>query len=147
MIDIFTASLVQYGATIPDEVQAAGLAYLETVPPLFERLFTSFDVLLSPVMPFVSIDGDALGPMTVVNKSVLEFLQNGLAYTAVVNVSGHPAMSVPLNWDSETGMPIGSMFQAAMGADGMLYELAYELELARPWKDQWAPYSVKFIPV
>ena len=34
-----------------------------------------------------------------------------------------------------------------MGADGMLYELAYELELARPWKDQWAPYSVKFIPV
>ncbi|WP_083100977.1 amidase family protein [Pseudophaeobacter leonis] len=98
-------------------------------------------------MPFVSIDTNALSPGYLVNDHLLNFLQSGLAYTAAANVSGHAAMSVPLNWDTKSGMPIGSQFQAAAGNDAMLYELAFELEQARPWKDRWAPYSVKFIPV
>ena len=98
-------------------------------------------------MPFLSIDAYALTPDTMVNDSAINFLQAGLSYTASVNVSGHAAMSVPLNWDPETGLPIGSMFQAATGNDRVLYELAFELEEARPWKDRWAPYSCKFIPV
>jgi amidase len=70
-----------------------------------------------------------------------------MGYTAPTNVSGNPAMSVPLSWGSESGLPIGSMLQAATGNDAMLYELAYELEQAQPWNDRWAPYSVKYIPV
>ena len=147
LVDPFTASLIEYGSSIPDDVQAAGLEYLATVPVAFAELFTRVDMLLSPVMPFTSIDWDAITPETQVNDSVINFLQSGLAYTAAANVSGHAAMSVPLNWDPKSGMPIGSMLQAATGNDGMLYELAFELEQARPWKDRWAPYSAKNIPV
>ncbi|MEP1330572.1 amidase family protein [Pseudophaeobacter sp.] len=147
LLDPFTASLIAFGSGTPDEVAAAGLKYLTTVPTAYAELFSEIDVLLSPVMPFLSIKADALTPETQVNESVLAFLQNGLSYTASVNVSGHCAMSVPLNWDPESGLPIGSMFQAATGNDGMLYELAFELEAARPWKDRWAPYSTKFIPI
>lgn len=147
LLDPFTASLIAYGAGTPDDVAAAGMAYLATVPQAYAELFGQVDVLLSPVMPFLSIRGDALTPETQVNDSALEFLQHGLSYTASANVSGHPAMSVPLNWDPESGLPIGSMFQAATGNDGLLYELAFELEEARPWKNRWAPYSVKHIPI
>jgi amidase len=147
LLDPFTASLIGYGAGITDDVQKAGIAYLATVPEVYAELFAQVDVLLCPVMPYLSIDGNALTPQTLVNDSVLDFLQNGLSYTASANVSGHCAMSVPLNWDPESGLPIGSMFQAATGYDRMLYELAFELEEARPWKDRWAPYSVKNIPI
>ena len=147
LLDAFTASLIEYGSTIPADVQAAGLEYLATVPTRYARIFEDIDVLLSPVMPFLSIDGNAMSPETIVNDSVIDFLQAGLSFTASVNVSGHAAMSVPLNWDPETGLPVGSMFQAATGNDRVLYELAFELEEARPWKDRWAPYSCKYIPV
>lgn len=147
LLDPFTASLIAYGAGIPEDVQAAGLKYLATVPAAYAEAFTRVDVLLSPVMPFLSIDADALTPQTRVNDAVLAFLQNGLSYTASANVSGHCAMSVPLNWDPESGLPVGSMLQAAAGNDGLLYELAFELEQAMPWKDRWAPYSIKNIPI
>ncbi|TNJ40625.1 amidase family protein [Phaeobacter sp. B1627] len=84
---------------------------------------------------------------TIVNDSVIDFLHEGLSFTASVNVSGHAAMSVPLNWDPESGLPVGSMFQAATGNDRMLYELAFELQQARPRKHRWAPYSCTYIPV
>ncbi len=56
-------------------------------------------------------------------------------------------MSVPLGRSRSTGVPIGSHFVAAKGEDRLLYELAYELEEARPWRALWAPFSLKYIPV
>jgi amidase len=147
LLDPFTASLIEYGASIPASAQAKGLEYLATVPELFARTFEDVDVLLSPVMPFVSIEVNALSPETLVNESVLAMLYAGGSFTAPVNLSGHTAMSVPLNWDDQSGMPVGSMFQAKLGNDRLLYEFAFELEAARPWKDIWAPYSVKHIPI
>ncbi|NEP87558.1 MAG: amidase [Okeania sp. SIO2C2] len=147
LLDPFTASLIEYGASITDEQEAQGQAYLAKVPGFYIDTFESIDILMSPVMPVLFVEGDALTPNDRVNDSTLEFLQNRLAYTAPTNVAGNPAMSVPLNWNDESGLPIGTMFQAAIGNDKMLYELAYELEEARPWKEHWAPYSVKYIPV
>ncbi|MGZ0219022.1 MAG: hypothetical protein ACKVIY_08405, partial [Acidimicrobiales bacterium] len=66
-----------------------------------------------------------------------QFLSNA----AIANMSGSPSMSVPLYFDSPTGVPIGSMFTAAPGADALLYDLAFALEEARPWANQWAPHS------
>jgi amidase len=64
-----------------------------------------------------------------------------VAYTPVFNVTGMPAMSVPLSWN-EQGLPIGSQFAAKAGDERTLLELAYELEAARPWANKWAPCSV-----
>ncbi|KAG1715218.1 putative amidase AmiC [Nymphon striatum] len=143
LLDTFTATLIEYGSSIPAEVQAAGLEYLATVPTVYAQAFEEVDVLLSPAMPFLSIPANVMSPDTVVTDSVIDYLQSGLSFTASANVSGHCAMSVPLNWDPESGLPVGSMFQAATGNDKMLYELAFELEAARPWKDRWAPIAVE----
>ena len=102
---------------------------------------------MSPVMPVVSVGGDELRPVDQVNDSHLQFLQDRMQFTAPTNVAGIPAMSVPLHWEQSSGLPVGTMFQSAIGNDRMLYELAFELEEARPWKNKWAPYSVKHIPI
>lgn len=46
-------------------------------------------------------------------------------------------MTVPLAW-SRSGLPIGMQFVARMGAEGVLFRLAGQLEQARPWFDRVA---------
>jgi amidase len=48
------------------------------------------------------------------------------------NITGNPAMSVPLGTDS-AGLPVGMSFLAGFGAEATLFRLAAQLEQARPW--------------
>ncbi|RCW40473.1 amidase [Halopolyspora algeriensis] len=59
-------------------------------------------------------------------------------YTQLANITGRPAMSVPLYWDPE-GLPLGVQFVAPLGGEGMLFRLAAQLEQARAWADHEPP--------
>jgi Asp-tRNA(Asn)/Glu-tRNA(Gln) amidotransferase A subunit family amidase len=56
-------------------------------------------------------------------------------YTAVSNVSGQPAVNVPLYWN-EQNLPIGVMLAGRMTEEATLIRLSRQLEQARPWKDR-----------
>ena len=66
-------------------------------------------------------------------------------FTALFNITGQPAMSVPLHTGAN-GLPVGTMFAARYGEEGLLFRLAAQLERAAPWKDRLSPLAAKDIP-
>ena len=58
-----------------------------------------------------------------------------MPYTALFNVTGQPAMSVPLHWN-DAGLPIGVQLAGRFGDDALLLCVAAQLEAAQPWFDR-----------
>lgn len=133
----------RYANNYTPEDHDKGIAYFNALATRFTGFYEQYDVWLTPVLPIETPPLAYVGPN--MNSSVLiERNQRLLSYTAVANGIGAPAMSVPLFQSAVSGLPIGSHFMAAPGADRTLYELAYELEAARPWADRWPPHSARF---
>lgn len=95
------------------------------------KLTGSFDVLLTPTVADPPLPVGAIDPMDDYS-SIVDKLVDWVAFTPLHNVTGEPAISLPLG-RSAAGLPIGMMLAAPLGADATLLELAYELEAARPF--------------
>jgi amidase/6-aminohexanoate-cyclic-dimer hydrolase len=67
-------------------------------------------------------------------------LQDYAPNTLLFNVTGQPAMSVPLSW-SRSGLPIGIQFAARLGDEATLFQLGHRLEEARPWAHRRPPMA------
>ncbi len=119
--------------------------YLHAVEVLqrFSRTVAGFltgvDAWLTPTM---SEPPALIGEITSTPEEPLRALQRGartVAYPLVVaNLTGNPAMSVPLWWNGD-GLPIGVHVLGRFGDEATLFRLAGQLEAARPWAHRRPP--------
>ncbi len=155
--ELATWILGQVGGKLSAERMA--LAWRETrlAGRAMARFHQEFDVLVTPTLARVPWPHGALSPTKVetrlmeglrrapVGKALMMlFHQLGarilepIPNTALFNMTGQPAMSVPLHW-TDDGLPVGVQFVGRFGEESTLFRLAGQLEQARPWFDRTAP--------
>ncbi len=101
--------------------------FMKRISDLFEK----YDLLLSPTLSHSPPEIGYLGP-EVPFDTALQRLTKYVAFTPAHNISGAPAVSLPLGSTAD-GLPMGVQFAAASGNERTLLEIAYELEQVRPW--------------
>lgn len=123
------------------------------------RFFTEYDVLLTPTMAVPPFPIGALQPkplervaLQVIGRlgagrmfkaaGILDQLADqvfaAIPFTPIFNVTGQPAMSVPLAWNAE-GLPVGVQVVGRFGDEATLFRLAGQLEQAAPWQHRRPP--------
>jgi amidase len=101
-----------------------------------EIVTPKIDQILLKIVLFLGLERVVL-KSPVIEKMVRENMK-WVPYTMLGNLTGVPAMSVPLHWTAE-GLPLGAHFVAPHGGEGMLFRLAGQLEKAKPWFDKRPP--------
>ncbi|WP_246239552.1 amidase family protein, partial [Acrocarpospora corrugata] len=105
--------------------------------------FTGHDLLVTPTLgqlpaPHGTLRYDDPGHTL---RSWLDSLFEYGPFTMVFNVSGHPAISLPLG-HSQSGLPIGVQLIAGYGREDLLFQVAAQLEQATPWKQRTPGFFV-----
>jgi amidase len=124
------ATVKMAGWATPGVVERALRASERVAQTLDDRLLTDADVVALPTMPVLTPRVGVLGRKGSLRAqlAVMPYVAN----TALANVTGHPAISVPGGL-SEQGLPIGIQLIARRGAEGLLLALAAQVERAMPW--------------
>lgn len=98
--------------------------------------FAQYDVWLTPTatQPPQALgwfDFDPRHP-----RQATERMEDVPRFTAIVNVTGQPAISLPLHWTPD-GLPIGVQLVGRYADEGTLFRLAAQLEADAPWAHRW----------
>jgi Asp-tRNA(Asn)/Glu-tRNA(Gln) amidotransferase A subunit family amidase len=91
-----------------------------------------YDVLLTPTMAITPPRIGVLDPNAGEMADVLPLLGAMSGFCSIANVTGQPAMSVPLH-RSAAGLPVGMQVIGRFGDEATLFRLAAQLEQAAPW--------------
>jgi amidase len=140
MLEPMTLAMAEKAAKLPAGSLEKAKTRLKDHEASYAQWLARYDVILSPVLlqspvPIGHIVGDL--PIETLLARTFAFAD----YTLLHNVVGAPAMSVPLHW-TNGGLPVGMQFAARVGDERTLYELAYELEAARPWAARRPPVFI-----
>ena len=102
--------------------------------------WSDVDVVLTPTLalPPVPIGWQEEGA----EGTIAQLMQNVAftPFTAIANMTGQPAVSLPLHW-TDSGLPVGVQAIGPPSGEAVLLRLASQIEAARPWADRTPPIS------
>ena len=137
-VEPYTRYCAQRGSKV------SSAAYLHAVDGLhlwsrrMATFWTDYDLLLTPTLgePPVAL-GDLAGAQPDPERTRARHY-DFIPFTPAQNATGDPAISLPLYWNDD-GLPIGVQLVALHGQEGLLLQVAKQLEDAAPWRDKVPP--------
>jgi amidase len=118
---------------------AAAVGRLQLRARRITALWADVDLLLTPTLALppmpVGWDTEPDDPGEQFDRAV-----RFTPFTAAFNVTGQPAVSLPLHW-TDDGLPVGVQLVGSPLGEALLLRVSSQLEAARPWADRRPPHS------
>lgn len=127
-----TLKMAENGESLSAEQYVAAIKTNQRIGQVLARFLLDYDIILSPVLAKAPVEIGYLDMNSQNLRLYRERMEEYSPFTPMFNQSGLPSMSVPL-YRNSNNLPIGSMFSAAFGQEGLLFGLAAQLEEALPW--------------
>jgi len=125
-----TWSMVEAGLAVSAHELHATLGRLHEISAQAHGWWDDHDVLVTPT---------TAAPASTLGEYLTKYVSGlGSAFTRPVNVTGQPAVSLPLGWPAD-GLPRGVQLVGPYGGDQVLVSLAGQLERAEPWAHRRPP--------
>lgn len=158
-LEFTTWALGLLGGSISAGVFVKAEHYLRSTSRQVGQFFENYDVLVTPTLATPPFKTGALQPkpherallktlgrlragnvlkLMGALEQTADQIFDAIPYTPLFNVTGQPAMSVPLYWNA-ANLPIGIHFVGRFGDEATLFRLAGQLEQARPWSSRRPP--------
>jgi amidase len=140
-LEPLTAQMAEISAALSATELLGAMDYLRRLSRVALQFWVDHDVLVTPTLAKPPIEIGALRPAE--GEPPIQMLMNSAAwvpFTPVFNVTGQPAISLPLH-QSAGGLPVGVQFVGAPAAEETLLSLAAQLERARPWAGRRPPVA------
>jgi amidase len=139
-VEPLTWELVQLGRSLNAGQYLTAVQGLQRITRQIAAAFEQFDVLLTPTLgeppaPLGTFDSPPGEPLVGLFRAAAY-----VPFTPPFNVTGQPAISLPLHWN-DSGLPIGVQFAGRFGDEETLLSLAAQLEQAAPWAARRPPVS------
>ncbi|MFG2824623.1 amidase [Kitasatospora sp. NPDC048365] len=132
-LEPYTRAFWEHGRGITGGDYLLAVTTLQSFARTVARFLTRYDTWLTPTLAQPPLP---LGEMTSTEDDPWRTARAGAPFVAfpavVANLTGAPAMSVPLHW-SPAGLPIGVHVLGRPGDEAGLFRLAAQLEAAQPW--------------
>ncbi len=134
-IEPLTRAVVEHAHGLSSTAYLTALAQLQLIARHTVAFFADYDVLMTPVLATRPLP---LGELHGCGEEPLDDLRRSgrfAPYTALFNVTGQPAMSIPAGF-GEDGLPSAVQLVGHPLGEETLLQLAAQLEAARPWAEQ-----------
>jgi amidase len=138
--EILTWALYELGQQVSAGRYLMAITQLQIMARQVAQFHQRYDLWLTPTLCTPPVELGYIVSTEAEPMLGFERASEFVPYTPIQNVTGQPAMSVPLFWNAE-GLPIGVHFAAAYNGEATLFRLAAQLEEARPWAHKRPPVS------
>jgi Asp-tRNA(Asn)/Glu-tRNA(Gln) amidotransferase A subunit family amidase len=137
-VEPLTWAIARKGAEITAGEYIQALGAMNVTGRAVFNAFQAYDVVITSTLAQLPPPVGQLSTDMTDLAAVMDAFYSVAPNTQPFNMSGQPAMSVPLEW-SASGLPIGVQFVGRFGREEVLLGLAAQLEQARPWGHRHPP--------
>jgi amidase len=134
----FNAQIAGMGAEISGVQLLQVKALLEQQASAIVRASMAFDVVCCPTLTRPPLKIGELAGLD--GQAMLDALAGYIALTPIANMTGQPAMSLPLYWTND-GLPVGAMVTGRPADEATLFQLAGQVQRAQDWSVRRPPIS------